>query len=233
MMNKIKEQLISLPSSWNALLKDEIEKDYYQQLVQKVSQEYIDEHVYPPVEQVFRALELTSPDEVKVVIIGQDPYHEEGQANGLAFSVSEGIILPPSLVNIYKELNREYNYPIPRHNGVLDPWAKQGVLLLNASLTVREGHANSHAKLGWMTFTDQIISALDKLDQPIVYLLWGNFALKKKELIHNPLSSVVSCAHPSPLSANRGFFDSDCFKQVNELLKEQGLTPIDWQIKEA
>ena len=227
-MNKIKEQLISLPPSWNALLKDEIEKDYYQKLVQNVAQEYVDEHVYPPVEQVFRALELTSPSEVKVVIISQDPYHEEGQANGLAFSVSEGIILPPSLVNIYKELNREYNYPIPRHNGVLDPWAKQGVLLLNASLTVREGQANSHAKLGWMTFTDQLISALDKLDQPIVYLLWGNFARSKKKFITNKKHLVIESAHPSPLSAYNGFFKSHPFSKTNQFLIKNNLKPIEW-----
>ena len=227
---EIKHQLESLPEAWKDLLKDEITKPYYQNLIDTVSSCYEQERVYPPCDQVFRAFSLTKPEDVKVVILGQDPYHEDGQANGLAFSVSEGIILPKSLINIYKELNLEYGYPRPRHNGGLEAWAKQGVLLLNASLTVKEGEANSHSKLGWTTFTDAVISILDQLDQPIVYLLWGNYALKKKELIHNPKARIVHTAHPSPLSASRGFFNSSCFKKVNQHLEESGLAPIDWQI---
>lgn len=229
---EIKNKLMTLPIEWQALLRDEFEKEYYQKLIDEVSQHYLEETVYPPVEEVFRAFELTSPHDVKVVILGQDPYHEEGQANGLAFSVSEGIVLPPSLVNIYKELNFEYGYPIPRHNGGLEPWAKQGVLLLNSSLTVKEGMANSHAKLGWSLFTDAVIRVLDQLNKPIVYLLWGNFALKKAQVLMPNRNNVVSCPHPSPLSASRGFFHSDCFKEVNRLLLEQEQTPIDWQIKD-
>lgn len=229
---EIKKALETFPKAWKDLLKEEIEKPYYQNLIDAVAASYENEKVYPPYDQVFRAFSLTRPEEVKVVILGQDPYHEEYQANGLAFSVSEGVILPKSLINIYKELNLEYGYPRPLHNGGLEAWARQGVLLLNASLTVKEGQANSHSKLGWTTFTDAVISCLDRLDQPIVYLLWGNYALKKQDLIHNPKANIVHTAHPSPLSASRGFFHSDCFKMVNQYLLESGVEMIDWQIKD-
>jgi uracil-DNA glycosylase len=226
---EIKETLLTFPNGWDKILNDEKNKLYYQSLVDEVSKKYISEKVFPPVEKVFNAFTLTSLDDVKVVIVGQDPYHEEGQANGLAFSVNTGVALPKSLQNIYKELFYEFGYPIPK-NGSLESWAKQGVLLLNDSLTVKEGEAASHSNLGWQTFTNNVIKALNQLDRPIVYLLWGNFANKKAELITNPKACVIHTAHPSPLSASRGFFCSSCFKRVNQFLKDNYLEPINWQI---
>lgn len=225
--------LTTFPEEWDNLLKEEKEKPYYQQLAQTIAERYESEIVYPPVEDVFNAFKWTKLSNIKVVIIGQDPYFNEGQANGLAFSVHKGVRLPPSLQNIYKELYYEFGYPAPKKNGSLEPWAKQGVLLLNASLTVHAGNPNSHANLGWQTFTNQVISLIDeKCDRPIVYLLWGRFAQEKKELIKNPKACVIETAHPSPMSANRGFFCSDCFKRANKYLVSQKVDPIDWQIKE-
>ncbi len=220
------------PSGWNDFFLKECEKDYFSSLDEMVKEKYMSGTVYPPKENIFRAFDLVSPKDIKVVILGQDPYHEKNQANGLAFSVSEGVPLPRSLVNIYKELNLEYGYPIPKRNGLLEAWARQGVFLLNTSLSVDEGKANSHSKLGWGKFTDDVIMYLDSLDQPIVYILWGNYAFSKKDLIHNGKSFIIHAAHPSPLSASRGFFHSDCFMKCNGYLQENNLGMIDWQISD-
>ncbi len=232
-MNLNKEDILSslstFPGEWDTLLGEEKNKEYFKKLIELVADEYSEYIVHPDLKNVYHALELVSPSEVRVVIIGQDPYYNPGQANGLAFSVEDGVHFPPSLLNIFKELNLEYGYPIPQ-NGSLEKWAKQGVLLLNASLTVKDGTANSHAKFGWMTFTDEIIRKLDSLNQPIVYLLWGNFAKDKMKLIHNKNAFIIYNAHPSPLSARRGFFHSDCFKKCNEHLRELNEKEIDFQI---
>ncbi len=232
-MNKNKEEIIAslkvFPGEWDNLLSGEKDKEYFKKLIELVGDEYVNNIVHPDLENVYQAMKLVEPCDVKVVIIGQDPYFNPGQANGLAFSIEDGVRFPPSLLNIFKELNLEFGYPIPKH-GSLENWAKQGVLLLNASLTVREGEPNSHAKFGWMTFTDEIIRELDILDQPIVYLLWGNFAKKKISLIHNEKAFIIYNAHPSPLSASKGFFHSDCFKKCNEHLRELNKKEIDFRI---
>ncbi|MFA6624326.1 MAG: uracil-DNA glycosylase [Bacilli bacterium] len=228
---EIRSFLSSFPDGWDELLKDEKNKTYYQNLLLSVSEKYLTEKVYPPYEKVFSAFSYTSVDDIKCVIIGQDPYFNEGQANGLAFSVNKGVRLPPSLLNIYKELFNEYSYPIPK-NGSLESWARQGVLLLNSSLTVKEGEPNSHSKLGWETFTDDVIKIIDSLDRPIVYLLCGNYAFKKSSLIKSRKAFIIHTAHPSPLSASRGFFDSNCFKRCNEYLIKNDIEPIDFQIKD-
>lgn len=221
--------LLSFPGGWDSLLASEKSKNYFINLIELVSKRYEMSAVYPPIDEVYRALSLIEPEEVKAVILGQDPYFNPGQADGLAFSVKEGVRLPPSLLNIFKELREEYGYPIPA-SGDLTPWAKQGVLLLNTSLTVEEGKPNSHAGFGWNRFTDEIIKKLDESDRPIVYLLWGNSALSKKNLIFSKNAVILHTAHPSPLSASRGFLHSGCFKKVNEALKSLSLTEIDWKI---
>lgn len=218
------------PSTWDDFFQVEEKKEYFLSLDENVRGRYEAGNVFPPKEDIFRAFALLKPEDVKVVILGQDPYHEVNQANGLAFSVSDGVMLPRSLMNIYKELNLEYGYPIPRRNGGLEKWAKQGVFLLNTTLSVEEGKANSHSRMGWLSFTDDVISYLDSLGHPIVYILWGNYAFSKKELIHNPSSLIIHTVHPSPLSASRGFFGSDCFRNCNRYLEEHGVLPIDWQI---
>lgn len=228
---EIEQSLMTFPGDWNSLLSDEKKKEYYQKLVDVISDKYMTEKVYPPFDQVFNAFKLTPVDQIRCVIIGQDPYFNEGQANGLAFSVGKGVRLPPSLQNIYKELYYEFGYPIPK-TGSLESWAKQGVLLLNASLTVKAGEANSHSSLGWMTFTDDVISLINKVDRPIVYLLWGKYAQSKAPFITNKKACIIETAHPSPMSATRGFFCSDCFKRCNKYLKSQGLGEIDFQIKD-
>lgn len=219
-----------LPKRWTDFFSIEKRKPYFHPLMEEIEKRYEMTIVFPKKENIFKALELINPEDVKVVIIGQDPYHEANQANGLAFSVSEGVSIPRSLTNIFKELNYEFGYSIPKKNGDLSKWARQGVMLLNASLTVEEGKANSHSKLGWTIFTDDLISYLDKTQDGLIYILWGNYAYQKKELIHNENSKIIHCAHPSPLSASRGFFYSDCFKKCNQLLKEKGKKEIDWQI---
>lgn len=221
---------LKIPSGWGEFFHQEEKEPYFSSLINEIEKRYGTEIVFPKKEQIFRCMELLRPEQVKVIILGQDPYHEEGQANGLAFSVSKGIALPRSLSNIYKELNLEYGYPIPKKNGCLEPWAEQGVLLLNTTLTVKEGEANSHSGIGWQTLTDHVISYLDRLNQPIVYILWGNFAYKKKELIHSDKASIIHTAHPSPLSASRGFFHSECFLRCNDYLEKKGLSRINWQI---
>lgn len=228
----IRSSLTSLPSSWQSFLLEEKDQRYFSSLIDNVTEAYATETVYPPLNNVYEAFKYVPPEKIKVVIIGQDPYFNPGQANGLCFSVPKGIDLPPSLLNIYKELHDEYGYPIPHKNGDLTPWARQGVLLLNASLTVKAGSPNSHADYGWQIFTDHVIEYIDNLSTPIVYLLWGNFAKKKGDVIQNPLAKIIKTSHPSPLGANRGFLGSGCFKEANEYLKEQHLGEINWQIED-
>ena len=228
-----KKALMSFPEGWGEFFETIRDTPAFLSVVDRVAKEAVEETVYPPLEDVYRAFRLTSEKEVKVVIIGQDPYFNPNQANGLAFSVGKGVMLPPSLMNIYKELSYEYRYPIPKRNGDLTPWAKQGVLLLNASLTVRKGEPNSHSKYGWDKITDMAISYLDSKDRPIVYLLWGSYANKKAALIHSDKACIIHTAHPSPLSANRGFFCSDCFMRCNDYLISQGMKSIDFRIDET
>ena len=229
---EIEEKLLSLPSSWETFLEEEKDQNYFSSLISKVSFAYEEEVVYPPLENVYEAFKYVAPNQVKAVIIGQDPYFNPGQADGLCFSVPKGCDLSPSLLNIYKELQNEYGYPIPKHNGDLTPWARQGVLLLNASLTVKQGVPNSHSLYGWQTFTDHVIEYLDSLSYPIVYLLWGNFAKKKGEKIQNPEAGIIKTSHPSPLGANKGFLGSNCFKLANQYLKERNIPEINWQIQD-
>ena len=216
-------------NDWDLVLKEEFEKDYFLKIEEFIKEEYNSKTIYPPYSEIFNAFKLTSLSNVKVVILGQDPYHEEGQAHGLAFSTPEGRPIPRSLKNIFKEVNAEYSYPIP-DSGCLESWAKQGVFLLNTVLTVEEGNANSHSKCGWQTFTDNVIKLLNNQNQPIVYLLWGKQAEKKKELITNPNQLVLITSHPSPFSARRGFLGSNHFKLANDFLKENGVDEIDWRL---
>ena len=219
-----------LHNKWNEILQNEFSKDYYLNLRQFLIKEYKSHKIYPDMYDIFNALHYTDYDDVKVVIIGQDPYHGAGQAHGLSFSVKPGIKTPPSLNNIYKELNTDLGCYIP-NNGYLKKWADQGVLPLNAVLTVREGLANSHKNKGWEHFTDAVIQALNAHEKPIVFLLWGNNAISKKSLITNPNHLVLTTVHPSPLSASRGFFGCKHFSKANNFLKSHSLNPIDWQIE--
>lgn len=216
-------------NEWDLVLEEEFKKDYYMHIRQFVDREYESKTVYPPYDDIFNAFRLTPPDDVKVVILGQDPYHEEGQAHGLAFSTPEGRPIPRSLKNIFKEISEEYGYPIPE-SGCLENWARQGVFLLNTVLTVEAGNANSHSKCGWQTFTDNVIKILNKQTQPIVFLLWGKQAEKKKELITNPDHLVLITSHPSPFSARRGFLGSNHFRLTNEFLKNNNKKVIDWRL---
>ena len=216
-------------NDWDLALKDEFEKDYFLKIMEFVDGEYSSKTVYPPYRGIFNAFKLTPLGNVKVVILGQDPYHEKGQAHGLAFSTPEGRPIPRSLKNIFKEINNEYGYPIPE-SGCLEKWAKQGVFLLNTVLTVEEGNANSHSKCGWQTFTDNVIRLLNKQENPIVFMLWGKQAEKKKELITSPKHLVLITSHPSPFSARRGFLGCNHFKKANEFLKERGIEEIDWSL---
>lgn len=220
----------AISNDWLLPLKPEFSKPYYKDLYLKVKEEYSNYVVYPKSDDIFTAFEFTPLKDVKVVIIGQDPYHEPNQAHGLCFSVQPGVSTPPSLVNIYKELSEEYGYPVP-NNGYLEKWAKQGVLLLNTVLTVRAHQANSHKNIGWEEFTDAAIRILNEQDRPIVYLLWGSPAQKKAAMLNNPKHLILKAPHPSPLSAYRGFFGCGHFKMCNEFLEKNGLTPIDWQIE--
>lgn len=220
----------AIQNDWLAPLSPEFKKPYYAELYKKIKEEYSTRQIFPPAEEIFTAFELTPLSEVKVVIIGQDPYHGDGQAHGLCFSVKPDIETPPSLVNIYKELNSDLGCDIP-NNGYLTKWAKQGVLMLNTVLTVRAHQANSHRGIGWETFTDAAIRVLNEQDRPIVYLLWGKPAQMKKSMLNNPKHLILEAPHPSPLSAYRGFFGCRHFSRTNEFLKENGLEPIDWQIE--
>jgi uracil-DNA glycosylase len=219
-----------IDNSWLPYLKEEFSKPYYKSLYEFIKKEYDEKVVYPPSDKIFSALIATPIDEVKVVILGQDPYHEPGQAHGMSFSVMPGVKTPPSLQNMYKELRDEMGLYIP-NNGYLEKWAKQGVLLLNTVLTVRKGEANSHKGKGWEDFTDAVIRAVNAQDRPIVYLLWGSNARSKKKLIDNPKHLVLETVHPSPLSAYNGFFGCGHFKACNEFLAENGIKEIDWQIE--
>ena len=219
-----------LKNDWNELLKDEFSKDYYLSLREFLKNEYTTKIIYPDKYDIFNALHHTSYKDVKVVILGQDPYHGPNQAHGLSFSVSPGVKIPPSLLNIYKELNSDLECYIP-NNGYLKKWADQGVLLLNTSLTVRAGEANSHKNKGWEIFTDKIISLINEKTDPVVFLLWGNNAINKKKLITNKQHLILSSTHPSPLSASRGFFGSKPFSKINKFLISVNKAPIDWQIE--
>lgn len=219
-----------ITNDWLSVLGDEFRKPYYKKLYEFVRQEYNTTQVFPPAEDIFNAFHLTPLSQVKVVIIGQDPYHNVGQAHGLCFSVRPDVDIPPSLVNIYQELHDDLGCDIP-NNGYLVKWAKQGVLMLNTVLTVRAHMANSHQGKGWEEFTNAAISALDKQDRPIVFILWGRPAQMKKSMLHNPNHLILEAPHPSPLSAYRGFFGSKPFSQTNRFLKEHGVEPIDWQIE--
>lgn len=226
-MIKIKQ---ILKNDWNELLEDEFSKEYYLTLRDFLKHEYNTKTIYPDKYDIFNALHYTPYENVKVVILGQDPYHGPNQAHGLSFSVNPGVRIPPSLLNIYKELNSDLGCYIP-NNGYLKKWADQGVLLLNTSLTVRAGEANSHKNKGWEIFTDKIISLVNKKNDPVVFLLWGNNAISKKKLITNDKHLVLSSVHPSPLSASRGFFGSKPFSKINQFLTSVNKKPIDWQIE--
>ena len=219
-----------LKNDWKDLLEDEFNKEYYQTLRNFLTNEYKTKTIYPDKYDIFNALHFTSYKDIKVVILGQDPYHGPGQAHGLSFSVNPGIKIPPSLLNIYKELNSDLGCYIP-NNGYLKKWADQGVLLLNTSLTVRAGQANSHKNIGWEIFTDKIISLINEKEDPVVFLLWGNNAIKKKNLITNKKHLILTSVHPSPLSASRGFFGSKPFSKINNFLISINKKPIDWQIE--
>lgn len=216
-------------NDWDTILEKEFEKDYYKNLRIFLNNEYSSQTIFPPAKDIYNALRITPYNEVKVLILGQDPYHEENQAHGLAFSVNKGIQIPPSLLNIYKELNSDLNTYIP-DNGYLIKWAKQGVLLLNTVLTVEAHKANSHKGKGWEILTDAIISSLNNKEH-MVYILWGINARNKTKLITNPNHLILESAHPSPLSAYNGFFGSKPFSKTNEYLIKNNLSPIDWQIE--
>ncbi|HBJ1651169.1 uracil-DNA glycosylase [Clostridium botulinum] len=219
-----------LKNDWNNYISNEFEKDYYLKLRKNLAQEYKTKTIYPDMYNIFNALHYTAFDDVKVVILGQDPYHGPNQAHGLSFSVNPGVRTPPSLLNIYKELKDDIGCYIP-NNGYLKKWADQGVLLLNTVLTVRAGEANSHKNIGWQIFTDNIIKVLNTREKPIVFILWGNNAIRKEELITNLKHHIIKSVHPSPLSASRGFFGSKPFSKTNEFLKNDNEIPIDWQIE--
>ncbi len=216
-------------NNWDKILDEEYHKEYFKKIVNFINKEYIKKTCYPPKSRILRALSLTDYDKVKVVILGQDPYHGEGEANGLAFAVSNGIKLPPSLQNIYKELYDDLNLP-PSKVGNLECWAKEGVLLLNAVLTVEKDKAASHKDIGWQNFTDAIIKKINEKNTPVVFILWGNFARSKKELITNPIHYIIESTHPSPFSANHGFFGSKPFSKTNNFLKKNGIKEIDWKV---
>ena len=221
-----------ITNDWLPALKPEFAKPYYRDLYETVKREYETRTVYPPAKDIFNAFDFTPLSKVKVVIIGQDPYHEPGQATGLCFSVNPSVEIPLSLVNIYQELHDDLGCRIP-NNGYLKKWADQGVLLLNTVLTVRAHQANSHRGIGWETFTDAAIKILNDVDRPIVFILWGRPAQQKETMLTNPRHLILKSAHPSPLSAYRGFFGSRPFSKTNEFLEKNGLTPIDWQIEDV
>lgn len=222
--------MVTFGNDWDEILKDEFEKEYYKKLRKFLIEEYKTRVIYPKMENIFSALKLTSYKETKVLILGQDPYHGPNQAHGLAFSVNLGVKIPPSLLNMYKELKAELGLEIP-NNGYLIPWTEQGVLLLNTALTVRAGEANSHSGMGWEIFTDNVIKHLNDREDPVIFVLWGNNARKKKSYITNKQHFILEGPHPSPLSASRGFFGCDHFKKINEILRNIGKKEIDWQIK--
>lgn len=220
----------AISNDWLAPLSGEFKKPYYRKLYDTVKREYETHVVYPDANDIFNAFDFTPLSEVKVVILGQDPYHGPGQAHGLCFSVKPDVEIPPSLVNIYQELHDDLGCYIP-NNGYLTKWVKQGVMLLNTVLTVRAHQANSHRGIGWEEFTDAAIKILNEQDRPMVFILWGRPAQAKKSMLNNPKHLILEAPHPSPLSAYRGFFGSRPFSKTNEFLKEHGVAPIDWQIE--
>ena len=219
----------ALTGEWECALHEEFSKEYYKNLFFFIRKQYSETIVYPKADEIFTAFHLTPLEKVKVVILGQDPYHNEHQAHGLCFSVQPGEEVPPSLVNIYQELHDDLGCYIPNH-GNLEQWAEQGVLLLNTVLTVQAHHAMSHRGVGWEQFTDAVIKKVNEIDRPIVFILWGKPAQEKAKMLNNPKHLILKAPHPSPLSAYRGFFGSKPFSQTNEFLKTHGETPIDWQI---
>ena len=219
-------------NNWDKILDEEYHKDYFKKLVLYINKIYKEKVIFPPKSKILRALELTDYNDVKVVILGQDPYHGDREANGLSFSVSEGIKLPPSLKNIYKELNNDLGIDIP-NIGTLECWAKEGVLLLNSVLTVEKDKPASHKDIGWETFTDTIIKKINEKNTPVVFILWGNFARSKKKYSNNPIHYIVESPHPSPFSANNGFFGSKPFSKTNIFLKSHNLKEIDWTVKKS
>ena len=219
-----------LQGEWLEALKPEFSKPYYKPLFEKINQEYQTKRVFPPADDIFNAFHFTPLEEVKAVILGQDPYHNYGQAHGLCFSVKPEVDIPPSLINIYQELHDDLGCYIPNH-GYLEKWARQGVLMLNTVLTVRAHQANSHQGMGWEQFTDAAIRILDEIDRPMVFILWGRPAQMKKSMLHNPNHLILEAPHPSPLSAGRGFFGSRPFSQTNNFLQSHGIAPIDRQIE--
>lgn len=219
--------MAAISGDWQEALKDEFQKDYYKKLYVKVREEYQTQVIFPPAEDIFNAFHYTPLNEVKVVIFGQDPYHNVGQAHGLCFSVKKGVDIPPSLVNIYKELQEDIGCDIPNH-GDLTAWAKQGVLMMNTVLTVRAHQANSHQGIGWEEFTNAAIRVLNEQDRPIVFILWGRPAQMKRRMLTNPKHLILEAPHPSPLSSYRGFFGSKPFSKTNAFLKANGVKGIDW-----
>ena len=222
--------MVNLGNDWDEILGGEFSKEYYVKLRAFLKSEYSAHRIHPDMYDIFNALKWTSYADTKVVILGQDPYHEEGQAHGLAFSVQKGVQIPPSLMNMYKELKNELGCYIP-NNGYLEKWARQGVLLLNSLLTVRDGAANSHKNKGWEIFTNSVVEHLNERKDPVIFLLWGNNAKEKIEVITNPQHKILTSVHPSPLSASRGFFGCNHFKTANRMLEDMGKDPIDWQIE--
>lgn len=221
--------MVHLDNDWDEILAGEFEQDYYKRIRYWLKREYAEQTIYPPMQDIFNALRYTPYHSVKAVILGQDPYHGPGQAHGLCFSVQPGVQPPPSLKNIFKELHDDLGIQPPA-DGTLTRWAQRGVLLLNTTLTVRRGQANSHRNIGWTTFTDHVIAKLNEREQPIVFLLWGGNARSKKSLIDAPQHLVLECPHPSPLSASSGFFGCRHFSRCNAFLEAHGIAPIDWDL---
>ena len=222
--------MAAISNDWLEALRGEFKKPYYRQLFETVKKEYATHLVFPPSDDIFNAFHLTPLKDVKVVILGQDPYHNVGQAHGLCFSVKPDVEIPPSIVNIHQELHDDLGCYIP-NNGYLKKWADQGVMLLNTVLTVRAHQANSHHDIGWEEFTNAAIKILNEQDRPMVFILWGRPAQSKKPMLNNPKHMILEAPHPSPLSAFRGFFGSRPFSKTNAFLEEHGLTPVDWQIE--
>ena len=223
--------MVNIGNSWDEVLKGEFDKEYYLKLREFLKSEYGTRIIYPNMYHIFNALKFTAYEDVKAVILGQDPYHQPGQAHGLCFSVQKGVQIPPSLVNIYKELESDLGIK-PASHGNLESWAQNGVLLLNTVLTVRQNQANSHKGKGWEIFTDRVIELLNQRQQPMVFILWGNNAKAKEKLITNPNHLIIKSAHPSPLSAHYGFWGGKYFSRTNEFLESTGQEPIDWRIPE-
>lgn len=222
--------MAAITGEWAEALQDEFKKEYYRELFLKVREEYRTRQVFPPPEDLFNAFHYTPLSHIKAVILGQDPYHNVGQAHGLCFSVRKGVAVPPSLVNIYKELEDDLGIP-PASHGCLTSWARQGVLMLNTVLTVRAHQANSHRDMGWEQFTDAVIRKVNEQDRPIVFILWGTPAQRKKKMLTNPRHLILEAPHPSPLAAYRGFFGSRPFSRANRFLIENGVSPIDWKVE--